>query len=410
MIPSGYMYSYDGVIYFFGSYTVRRAARARRIGEDRISDKRRRFVFRFHRNSPPPENDVSFVRKSHSRRERGSTFPRASSFRGIITRGRVSVGQPLSSHLVAASSMSAPHGDTAVAPRAFIKLPDPSSSPWAFTDASSRSFLRKWDLDTHARVARFRYTKPFHRMDADEFVRDFFDSDVVNEHFRVLDRAKRWRSVREIVRDAGEDGGKERDANAKKEEEKKKTEPIAVASASYAKTPCSAVSMSLFDRLRDDTPEPRITRAGDSDALVRKIEETIDGFAVGDNLRACLVDACDENHETLFSEAEKAEFLFRVFSHLVLGGSMCQYEETLSPYEDVAKAVYKSLVRAKKDGDGAAVASDVYSATAIFPAGGTKNAVSLFPRPNHVQNFCYLCVDPWRRHVTVWYHAHVPHW
>ena len=89
---------------------------------------------------------------------------------------------------------------------------------------------------------------------------------------------------------------------------------------------------------------------------------------------------------------------------------MCQYEETLSPYEDVAKAVYKSLVRAKKDGDGAAVASDVYSATAIFPAGGTKNAVSLFPRPNHVQNFCYLCVDPWRRHVTVWYHAHVPHW
>jgi len=307
--------------------------------------------------------------------------------------------------------MSAPHGDTAVAPRAFIKLPDPSSSPWAFTDASSRSFLRKWDLDTHARVARFRYTKPFHRMDADEFVRDFFDSDVVNEHFRVLDRAKRWRSVREIVRDvAGRDGGKERDANAKKEEEKKKTEPIAVASASYAKTPCSAVSMSLFDRLRDDTPEPRITRAGDSDALVRKIEETIDGFAVGDNLRACLVDACDENHETLFSEAEKAEFLFRVFSHLVLGGSMCQYEETLSPYEDVAKAVYKSLVRAKKDGDGAAVASDVYSATAIFPAGGTKNAVSLFPRPNHVQNFCYLCVDPWRRHVTVWYHAHVPHW
>ena len=311
--------------------------------------------------------------------------------------------------------MSAPHGDAAVAPRAFIKLPDPSSSPWAFTDASSRSFLRKWDLDTHARVARFRYTKPFHRMDADEFVRDFFDSDVVNEHFRVLDRAKRWRSVREIVRDAGEDEeDEERDANAKKDEEKTKTRrPIAVASASYAKTPCSAVSMSLFDRLRDDTPEPRITRAGDSDALVRKIEETIDGFAVGDNLRACLVDACDENHETLFSDSEKAEFLFRVFSHLVLGGSMCQYEETLSPYEDVAKAVYKSLVRAKKDGDGAAVASDVYSATAIVPARRRdekkKRRVAL-PRPNHAQNFCYLCVDPWRRHVTVWYHAHVPHW
>jgi len=100
---------------------------------------------------------------------------------------------------------------------------------------------------------------------------------------------------------------------------------------------------------------------------------------------------------------------------------MCQYEETLSPYEDVAKAVYKSLVRAKRDGDGnAAVVTDVYSATEVsFFCGapneknattGKKKAVSLFPIPNHRQNFCYLCVDPWRRHVTVWYHAHVPHW
>ena len=312
--------------------------------------------------------------------------------------------------------MSAPHGDAAVPPRAFIKLPDPSSSPWAFTDASSRSFLRKWDLEKHARVARFRYTKPFHRMDADEFVRDFFDSDVVNEHFRVLDRAKRWRSVREMVRDAGNDETARKDANAS-DEEKTGSVPNPnharrVVSATYAKTPCSVVSMSLFDRLRDDTPTPRITRAGDSDALVRKIEETVDGFAVADNLRAALVDACDENHETLFSEAERAEFLFRVFTHLALGGSMCQYEDTLSPYEDVAKAVYKSLVRAKKDGDTAAVATDVYSATAVVVAGATRerDCLSLFPVSNHRQNFCYLCVDPWRRHVTVWYHAHVPHW
>ena len=317
--------------------------------------------------------------------------------------------------------MSPAQGDAAVAPRAFIKLPDPSSSPWAFTDASSRSFLRKWDLEKHACVARFRYTQPFHRVNADEFMRDFFDSDVVNEHFHVLDRANRWRSVREIVRDAGEDGGEKRDAStddAGRDDVKTKTIGLRVVSASYAKTPCSAVSMSLFDRLRDDTPEPKITRAGDSDALVRKIEETVDGFAVADNLRACLVDARDENRQTLFSPAEKEEFLFRVFSHVALGGSMCQYEETLSPYLDVAKAVYKSLVRARKDGDDAAVATDVYSATAVVVAGAVAGAgattkeksVSLFPRPNRAQNFCYLCVDPWRRHVTVWYHAHVPHW
>jgi hypothetical protein len=318
--------------------------------------------------------------------------------------------------------MSAPHGDAAVAPRAFIKLPDPPSSPWAFTDASSRSFLRKWDLEKHARVARFRYTKPFHRMDADEFVRDFFDSDVVNEHFHVLDRTARWRSVREIVRDASSrDEPDERDdADADADADPNLTKNKIVEKASYAKTPCAVTSMSLFDRLRDDTPHPRITRVGDCDCLVRKIEDQIDGFAVADNLRSCLIDACDENHETLFSETEKGEFLFKIFSHVALGGSMCQYEERLSPYEDVAKAVYKSLVRAKKDENGnAAVVTDVYSATEVFFGTGTtghdattgkKKAVSLFPRPNHRQNFCYLCVDPWRRHVTVWYHAHVPHW
>ena len=157
--------------------------------------------------------------------------------------------------------MSAPHGDAAVAPRAFIKLPDPPSSPWAFTDASSRSFLRKWDLEKHACVARFRYTQPFHRVDADEFMRDFFDSDVVNEHFHVLDRANRWRSVREIVRDAGEDGGEERDAStddAGPDDVKTKTIGLRVVSASYAKTPCSAVSMSLFDRLRACLVDARV--------------------------------------------------------------------------------------------------------------------------------------------------------
>jgi hypothetical protein len=154
--------------------------------------------------------------------------------------------------------MSAPHGDAAVAPRAFIKLPDPPSSPWAFTDASSRSFLRKWDLEKHARVARFRYTKPFHRMDADEFVRDFFDSDVVNEHFHVLDRTARWRSVREIVRDASSrDEPDERDdADADADADPNLTKNKIVEKASYAKTPCAVTSMSLFDRLRDRHAAP----------------------------------------------------------------------------------------------------------------------------------------------------------
>ena len=34
----------------------------------------------------------------------------------------------------------------------------------------------------------------------------------------------------------------------------------------------------------------------------------------------------------------------------------------------------------------------------------------MYPRANNQQNFCYLCVDPWKRHVTVWYHGYRPYW
>ncbi|GFS01509.1 hypothetical protein ElyMa_006424500 [Elysia marginata] len=50
-----------------------------------------------------------------------------------------------------------------------------------------------------------------------------------------------------------------------------------------------------------------------------------------------------------FTETEREEFLFRVFSHLCLGGRLCQYEDNVNPYLDVTKAVYKDLISVQKN-------------------------------------------------------------
>jgi len=55
----------------------------------------------------------------------------------------------------------------------------------------------------------------------------------------------------------------------------------------------------------------------------------------------------DEESEeySLYSEDERNEFVFRIFQMLVLGGTLCQFEDILQPYLDVTKSIYKDLIR-----------------------------------------------------------------
>lgn len=49
----------------------------------------------------------------------------------------------------------------------------------------------------------------------------------------------------------------------------------------------------------------------------------------------------------LYNEFEKREFIYRVLKLLVLGGSLCQYEDRIQPYLEVTKSLYKDLIRYK---------------------------------------------------------------
>jgi len=47
----------------------------------------------------------------------------------------------------------------------------------------------------------------------------------------------------------------------------------------------------------------------------------------------------------LIPEADRKEFLFRLFKHLCLGGQWCQYEDNIKPYINTAKTLYKDIIR-----------------------------------------------------------------
>ena len=51
-----------------------------------------------------------------------------------------------------------------------------------------------------------------------------------------------------------------------------------------------------------------------------------------------------DNYDT-YSAAEREEFLFQLFRHICLGGALCQYEDSVEPYLEITKLIYKDLVR-----------------------------------------------------------------
>lgn len=85
-----------------------------------------------------------------------------------------------------------------------------------------------------------------------------------------------------------------------------------------------------------------------------------------------LLDEDSENYD-LFSVAEKDEFLYRLFSHFCLGGSVCQYEDTVEPYVSITKGVYKDLLSVNKDPQGG-----LYIASHVFKIKAKVTAFCIF--------------------------------
>uniref|UniRef100_A0A665UC20 Cilia- and flagella-associated protein 300 n=1 Tax=Echeneis naucrates TaxID=173247 RepID=A0A665UC20_ECHNA len=155
--------------------------------------------------------------------------------------------------------------------------------------------------------------------------------------------------------------------------------------------PCTKVSMELFD------PISSCGILRPSGHIVKCFHDVHSDY---DELRQMLQEE-DSEHYYVVGREERGEFLFRLFKHLCLGGEICQYEDTLQPYINTTKQVYKDLISVQKDSETKkiGVVSMVLKVCAYDESG------QCFPgRRAEEQTFAYLIVDPFKRHVTIFYH------
>jgi protein yorkie len=237
----------------------------------------------------------------------------------------------------------APADEGGDAPTAFVKLPDPTSG--AFIEPAVRSSLKKWDLGGNSAVHRFRYTKAFHPMDAEPFLRDFFNSDAVRDNFQALDAKGSWRGIGEGTSTAaaaassldGGDGGGGASDSITNPNPKTRSKCTRV---KHELVPCTAISMAFFDRIYSAEGDAPIVRAG-TEFINKCLDDVVEGFPVADALREFLLRGEDSEHGEMYTTEERSEFLFRVMAHCCLGGAMCQYEDQLEPYLDVTRRLYR---------------------------------------------------------------------
>ncbi|XP_017199203.1 cilia- and flagella-associated protein 300 isoform X2 [Oryctolagus cuniculus] len=175
------------------------------------------------------------------------------------------------------------------------------------------SRLRQWSMLGRMEAQAFGFDQTFLAYRKDDFFMAFFRHPNVIPNLKLLsDSSGQWVTLGTEV---------------------KKIEAINV--------PCRQLSMSFFDRLYDEN----IVR--DSGHIVKCLDSFCDPFLISDELRKVLLEEDSEKYE-VFSQPDREEFLFCLFKHLCLGGSLCQYEDEIYPYLETTKFIYKDLVRKKR--------------------------------------------------------------
>uniref|UniRef100_A0A3Q3A609 Cilia- and flagella-associated protein 300 n=1 Tax=Kryptolebias marmoratus TaxID=37003 RepID=A0A3Q3A609_KRYMA len=157
--------------------------------------------------------------------------------------------------------------------------------------------------------------------------------------------------------------------------------------------PCTQVSMQLFDPIYSCG----ILRP--SGHVVKCLHDVHPDY---DELRQMLQDDDSEHYYAVGREGRE-EFLFRLFKHLCLGGELCQYEDTITPYIDTTKKIYKDLIRNPPVTQ--EPAPDIFHRPPVLLCHLQDESGRCFPGiREEEQTFAYLIVDPFKRQVTLFFH------
>ncbi|XP_064615607.1 cilia- and flagella-associated protein 300-like isoform X2 [Liolophura sinensis] len=180
-------------------------------------------------------------------------------------------------------------------------------------DKDTQEYLMKWSMKDRICVQTFSFDQPFQAYQKKDFVLDFMKDPTVLANLRLLTSSGKWQSV-----------------------------GTAATSVKIEDMNCSVLSLSFFDRLY----QTNVVR--ESGQIHKCFDEFAEDFQISDELRKMLL-IDDSDNYCLFNDDERNELLFLIFSHLCLGGQVCQFEDTVDPYLSISKALYKDLVSVQKD-------------------------------------------------------------
>lgn len=179
-----------------------------------------------------------------------------------------------------------------------------------FNHKDTQDLLYKWysrltrGMQNNCFIKRFSYDQHFQEYQIDSFVLDFFNN---NPFIKVLCEGGKWGSLGKVQQVQKEC------------------------------TNHSVTSLSFFNRLKNNITRPN----GD---IIKCLDEYHENFLISDLLRKTLL-VQDYDHYELFSATDRQEFIFQLFKSLCLGGRLCQYEDTLQPYLETTRKIYKDLIR-----------------------------------------------------------------
>ncbi|XP_063813083.1 cilia- and flagella-associated protein 300 [Pseudophryne corroboree] len=230
----------------------------------------------------------------------------------------------------------------------------------------TRELLIKWSMNGRITAQAFRYDQYFQPYQRDDFVLAFFQDPNVISRLKLLSCSGQWTTLGTKVKTI-------------------KAEDI----------PCTQLSMSLFDCLYKEN----IVREGG--CITKCLDEYMDDFTISDELRKVLLLEDSEKFD-IFSPSDREEFLFLLFKHLCLGGAVCQFEDTIDPYLETTKSIYKELLSVQKDPE----TKQINIISSVFKVSAYDETGLCYPSVTpHGQTFSYLIVDPLKRHATVLYHC-----
>lgn len=231
------------------------------------------------------------------------------------------------------------------------------------------STLEKWGLTKGMELVKFRFNRAFELKDLDKFLKDLFNDTVIKQNFPPLQN---------IIL-----------PGAQKEIEK----------FSYKLLSTKCTNLDIFDKIFEHNIVTEQTGR-----IKQDYDTYLEDITISDKLKECLLLEENENYN-IFDENERNEFLFHIFRRIVVGGSLCQYEEYIQPYLDMTKSFYKDIVSPAKDPE----TKEIYIRSVPVEI-QTIEENNLYKKQGHPQNFFYVIIDPYQRYVHLWYHNWIPFW